>query len=114
MTIKQMQREIARLTQRACVSTDHAYLTQRLASLRRREDSGARLPNTPRADASAVVGVSLTRRRRDLLGRISSDKKRTVSSIMRDAFDLWCFHNGHRAAINAIVDDERREREALP
>lgn len=111
MTVRQLQQEIAKLTQRACVSTDAAYLTQRLAALRRREADGGRMPNAPRTDMSAVVGVSLTRRRRDLLAKASSDRKRTVSSIMREAFDEWCAAHGYRGAINAIHDDEYTAKE---
>lgn len=106
MTTKQMQKEIAKLTGRTCASTNDEYLAQRLADLRKRQASGDRMPNAPRADASAVVGISLTRRRRDLLAKASSDKKRTVSSIMREAFDEWCAAHGYRGAINAIVADE--------
>ena len=102
MTAKQMQAEIAKLTQRACVSTDVAYLTQRLAALRRRAAKGERMPNEHR-DPSAVVSVSLTRRRRDLLAKACAAKGTTASAIARDAFDRWFRENGYRVEIEHVL-----------
>jgi len=106
MTPKQMQKEITKLTQRPCVSTDVAYLTQRLAYLRQRAADGVRMPNTPREDESAVVSASLTRRRRDLLAKASAEQRKTVSSIVRDALDVWFAANGYRVEIHHIVATE--------
>lgn len=110
MTVKQMQAEISKLTQRVCVSSDVAYLTQRLAYLRRRAAKGERMPNEKR-DPSAVVSVSLTSRRRDLLAKACADKGVTASAIARDAFDRWFRTNGYRVEVDHILRFEPFDKE---
>lgn len=110
MTAKQMQAEITKLTNRTCVSTDPAYLAQRLAALRRRAARGDRMPNE-RRDPSAVVSVSLTRRRRDLLAKACVERRATASAIARDALDAWFGANGYRVEIDHIARFDRAEED---
>lgn len=107
MSVRELQKEIAALTGRAVVSTDVAYLMQRLAALKRRAEAGIAMPNTPRADPAAAVTVSLTRGRLDLLAHIAVVRKTTVSGVVREAFDEWCAAHGFGRALRDMTEPKR-------
>ncbi len=98
--VSKLRDAIEKITNRRPVSNDPRYLSQRLADLRARAQSGEDIKH--RDDPSSVISISMPLAAREAFGRIMKDEKVGASELVRRALACWGKSEGHAKLVDAL------------